>query len=160
LACVFGGILCFFYDSLRGGNVLGDGAALVSGLFYAGLFLINSFKEGDALSAVFLGQLACGLFFGPLALQEKDMSFNVLGCVLALGVLQSGLGYICLAEATKRISALKASLIGAIEPVLNPLLAAWLCQEWLSLLSLAGAGMVIGTVLVYQLISVKENERD
>ena len=57
---VFAGILCFFFEGLSTGKWLGDLLALLSGIFYAGVFMLNSFEKGDALSSVFFGQLACG----------------------------------------------------------------------------------------------------
>ena len=58
---VFAGILCFFFEGLSTGKWLGDLLALLSGIFYAGVFMLNSFEKGDALSSVFFGQLACGM---------------------------------------------------------------------------------------------------
>ena len=46
------GILFFFYDGLSTGKWLGDLLALISGIFYAGVFMLNSFENGDALSSV------------------------------------------------------------------------------------------------------------
>ena len=40
------GILCFFLDSLSAGRIVGDLIALISGLFYAGVFMLNSSKKG------------------------------------------------------------------------------------------------------------------
>ena len=45
------GILCFFFESLSSGRWLGDALALLSGVFYAGVFMLNSFEKGDALSS-------------------------------------------------------------------------------------------------------------
>ena len=68
---VFAGILCFFFEGLSTGKWLGDLLALLSGIFYAGVFMLNSFEKGDALSSVFFGQLACGIFLSPLVLRES-----------------------------------------------------------------------------------------
>jgi uncharacterized membrane protein (UPF0136 family) len=57
LLIVFAGILCFFFEGLSTGKWLGDLIALISGIFYAGVFMLNSSEKGDALSSVFLGQL-------------------------------------------------------------------------------------------------------
>ncbi|MBR3339883.1 MAG: DMT family transporter, partial [Lachnospiraceae bacterium] len=60
------GILCFFFEALSTGKWIGDLCALMSGIFYAGVFMLNSFEKGDALSSVFFGQIACGVFLSPL----------------------------------------------------------------------------------------------
>ena len=69
---VLTGILFFFFEGLSTGRWLGDFLALLSGVFYAGVFMLNSFEKGDALSSVFFGQLACGIFLSPLAVRETD----------------------------------------------------------------------------------------
>ena len=44
LAAVMAGVLCFFIDSLSVGDLAGNVVALLSGIFFAGLFVLNSFK--------------------------------------------------------------------------------------------------------------------
>lgn len=143
------GILCFFADSLHAGSMLGDGIALVSGLFYAVMFMLNSFKEGDALSSVFIGQIISFLLFGGFVFQETNFSYTALLAVFWLGAFQVGAAYIFFCLATARISALQASLIGGIEPILNPLLVAVFWHEPLSWLALTGAVIVISAVTFY-----------
>ena len=46
---VFAGILCFFFEGIASGKWLGNLFALLSGIFYAGVFMLNSFEKGDAL---------------------------------------------------------------------------------------------------------------
>ena len=84
---VFTGILCFFLEGLSTGKWLGDLLALLSGICYAGVFMLNSFKKGDAISSVFFGQLACALFLSPMVLQETDFSSPVLIAVFILGAV-------------------------------------------------------------------------
>jgi len=121
---VLAGILCFFFEGMSTGRWLGDAIALLSGVFYAGVFMLNSFEKGDALSSVFLGQLLCGIVLSPLIFKETDFSAPVLWSVFFLGAVQVGLAYIFFTYGTKYIDPLTASIINAIEPILNPLLVA------------------------------------
>ncbi len=148
---VFAGILCFFFEGLSTGRWLGDLIALLSGIFYAGVFMLNSFEKGDALSSVFFGQLLCGIFLSPLILQETDFSFGVLAAVFFLGAVQVGLAYIFFTTGTKYIDPLTASIINAIEPILNPVLVAVFYGEKLGRLSLAGAAVVLCGILYYNI---------
>lgn len=152
IAVVFLGILCFFFDSLTPKGFLGNLVALASGIFYAGVFLLNEFEKGDALSSMFLGQLASGIILGPLTLQETDFSISVILAILFLGLVQVGLAYIFFSEGTKYTHPVTASLINGIEPVLNPILVAVLFGEVLTPLSLMGAAIVILAVLIYNII--------
>lgn len=148
---VLAGILCFFFEGMSTGRWLGDAIALLSGVFYAGVFMLNSFEKGDALSSVFLGQLLCGIVLSPLILKETDFSAPVLWSVFFLGAVQVGLAYIFFTYGTKYIDPLTASIINAIEPILNPLLVALFYGEMLGPLSFIGAAIVLFGILYYNI---------
>ena len=148
---VFAGILCFFFEGLSTGKWLGDLLALLSGIFYAGVFMLNSFEKGDALSSVFFGQLACGIFLSPLVLRESVFTAPVLLAVFVLGAVQVGLAYIFFTTGTKYTDPVTASIINALEPILNPILVAVFYGEMLGRLSLVGAVIVLAGILYYNL---------
>lgn len=148
---VFGGILCFFFEGLTTGKLLGDFLALLSGIFYAGVFMLNRFEKGDALSSMFLGQLACGVFLTPLVLRETVFSPAVLAAIFVLGTVQVGLAYIFFSIGTLYTDPVTASIINAVEPILGPILVALFYGEVLGPLSLVGAAIVIGGILLYNL---------
>ena len=144
------GIGCFFFESLSSGGLVGDLFALLSGICYAGMFLINQFEEGDALSSIFFGQLACGLVFSPMVMRETAFSAQIWCCILTLGIVQVGLAYILFSFGTKYTDPVTASVINSIEPILNPVLVAVFYGERLGKLSIAGAVIVILGILFYQ----------
>ena len=148
---VLAGILCFFFEGLSTGKWLGDLLALLSGIFYAGVFMLNSFEKGDALSSVFFGQLACGVFLTPLVLQETSFSVQVLIPVILLGTVQVGIAYIFFTTGTKYTDPVTASIINALEPILNPILVAVFYGEMLGKMALVGAVIVLGGILYYNL---------
>jgi drug/metabolite transporter (DMT)-like permease len=159
LLIVFAGILCFFFEGLSTGKWLGDAIALLSGMFYAGVFMLNSFEKGDALSSVFFGQLLCGIFLSPLVLKETDFSAPVLLSVFFLGAVQVGLAYIFFTTGTKYIDPLTASIINALEPILNPVLVAVFYGEKLGTLSFIGAAIVLTGILYYNIREAMEQKR-
>ena len=148
---VFAGILCFFFEGISTGKWLGDLLALLSGIFYAGVFMLNSFEKGDALSSVFFGQLACGIFLSPLVLRESAFTAPVLLAVFVLGAVQVGLAYIFFTTGTKYTDPVTASIINALEPILNPILVAVFYGEMLGRLSLVGALIVLAGILYYNI---------
>jgi len=148
---VLAGILCFFFEGLSTGKWLGDSLALLSGVFYAVVFMLNQFPKGDALSSVFFGQLGCGIFLSPFVLRETDFSPGVLLAVFVLGAVQVGLAYIFFTTGTKYTDPVTASIINAMEPILNPVLVAVFYGEMLGKLSLVGAAIVISGILYYNL---------
>ncbi len=149
------GIVCFFLDSMSTGRWLGDALALLSGITYALVFLLNRFEKGDALSSVFFGQLFCGIFLSPLVLKETVFTPGVLTAVFVLGSVQVGIAYIFFTTGTKYTEPVTASIINAIEPILNPVLVAVFYKEVLGRFSLIGAAIVIIGILFYDVLTAK-----
>lgn len=148
---VLAGILCFFFEGLSTGKWLGDLLALISGIFYAGVFMLNQFEKGDALSSVFFGQLSCGVFLSPMVLRETVFTPDVLLAVFLLGAVQVGLAYIFFTTGTKYTDPVTASIINALEPILNPVLVAVFYGEMLGKYSLLGAVIVLAGIMYYNL---------
>ena len=155
---VLAGIVCFFFEGLSTGKLAGDVLALLSGVLFAGVFMLNEFEKGDALSSMFLGQLMCGVFLSPFVLRETDFSAPVLAAVFVLGAVQVGLAYILFSIGTAYTDPVTAAVINAIEPILNPILVAVFYGETLGKLSLAGAAVVICGVLFYNLAMSRRKE--
>lgn len=151
-AVVFLGVVCFFVESLGGGRMAGDALALLAGVAYAVVFLLNDMPEGDAVSSVFWGavmSVAIGLPFLP---EQPPLTGAALGSMLFLGAAQTGLAFLCLAIGLKTTPPVAASLISGIEPVLNPVLVAVFYGELMGPLSLLGAAVVVCGVVFYQLM--------
>lgn len=146
---VFFGILFFFFEGLSTGKWLGDFLALLSGIFYAGVFMLNNFENGDALSSVFFGQLGCGLLFAPMIMRETVFTPPVLLAVFLLGAVQVGLAYVLFTTATKYTDPVTASIINALEPILNPILVAVFYGEMLGRMSVIGAVIVLCGIIYY-----------
>ena len=146
------GIVFFFFDSLSAGHIAGDIFAVVAGIFYAGVFILNQFETGDAISSMFFGQLACGIIESPFLAGETDFSPMVILAILFLGIVQIGLAYLCFSFGTRYTSPVTAAIVTAIEPILNPILVAVFWDEVLSPLSLVGAGIVITAVVFYNVL--------
>ena len=148
-AAVFVGILCFFVDGLAAGNMLGNFVAVLSGVCYAGVFMMNSFEKSDSLSSIFLGQALSAVTCIPFVFGETDFGVTAVGGILALGIFQLALAYIFMAKGLEEVPAVTARLTTAIEPILNPLLVAVFYHEMISPLSFVGAVIVILAVVSY-----------
>ena len=148
---VLAGVCLFFVDGIQAGNWLGNLLALISGICYAGVFMMNTGKKADALSSCFLGQLAAGIILTPLCAGETDFSFPVLASVAALGIVQVGGAYILLSEGIRNTPAVSASLITGLEPIMNPAWVMLFYGETISGTALAGAIVVLCAILVYNI---------
>ena len=129
--------------------------ALLSGVFYAGVFMLNSFEKGDALSSVFLGQLMSAVLLAHLVRFETNFAAPTLIAVFVLGSVQVGLAYVFFTTGTRLTDPVTASIINALEPVLNPILVAIFYGEVLGGLSIVGAVIVIAGILVYSLLQLR-----
>lgn len=158
LACaaVAVGILLFFVDSLGSGGMAGNLVALLSGVCYALVCMLNVFPGGDPMSSVFLGHLMSAVIGLPSLMQETDFSGTSLGCILVLGVVQLGLGYLLFTKGLESTQPISASLISTIEPILNPIWVAIFYGESITGLAIAGAAVVICTVAVYNILKTKQ----
>ena len=146
---VFIGIICFFIDGLSTGNMLGNVIAVLSGIGYAGVFMMNSFEKSDSLSSIFLGQSLSAVTCVWFVFGETDFGMAAIGGIVALGVFQLALAYIFMAKGLDEVPAVTASLTTAIEPILNPLLVAVFYHETVTPLSFVGAVIVIAAIVGY-----------
>lgn len=154
-AVVFGGIVFFFMDSLSVGGGLGNLVALLSGIAYAGVFMMNDLPNGDAISSVFWGDVLSAVTGLPFLLRETDFSIVPLCSLAVLGVFQVGMAYILLTVGLKTTAPVTASLVSGIEPVLNPILVAVFYGETMSALALIGAAIVICGVVGYNVLKIR-----
>lgn len=132
-----------------GNSMAGNLFGLASGLTFAGVFLSGQMEGADALSACLLGELLAGVTGLPFLLTEPVNTAS-LGCILAMGLIQTGSAYLLLSAGLARTDPLTANLICALEPVANPLWVALLCGEIPPLRTLAGGAVVVCGVICYQ----------
>lgn len=152
-ALSFVGILFFFFDSISAGGMAGNVLALISGFFYAVVFLIKKIPGSDFESSALI---SFGLNFVigiPFYMRESDWGATNVVTIIVLGIVQIGLAYIFLNMALDKVPPVGASLISMIEPVLNPVLVAIFYGETIGAVSLVGAAIVLGSALYYNLRS-------
>ena len=83
---VLGGVLLFFVDSLSAGGMLGNILALLSGVSYAGVFMMNDMPDSDAISSVFWGDVISAVVGLPFLGYEAEFTPNVLAPLLPQGI--------------------------------------------------------------------------
>ena len=151
------GVVLFFVDGIRAGNLIGNITAVLSGVCYAGVFMMNTGENADAISSCFLGQLAAGLAMTPLCFGETDFTAQTLAAVIALGVIQVGGAYVLFSIGIKNTPPVTASLITGLEPIMNPLLVAVFYGETVSTLSIIGSVIVVCTIMVYNFLLARKD---
>lgn len=158
-AVVFLGVLCFFLESLGGGHLSGDLLALLSGVTYGGVFMLNEVPDGDPISSVFWSAVMSTLIGLPQMVQQPRLEGTALVSMLVLGVFQVGLAFVFLTVGLKTTPSITASLVTGIEPVLNPVLVAVFYHEYMGVFSVIGACIVIVGVVGYNVLKEKQQAR-
>lgn len=154
---VFTGILCFFFESLSIGGMMGNVLAVVSGFAYSLVFLMKRFPGADFESSILLSNAMSVVIAIPAYTIETESSYVIWGCIILLGMLQCGLSYVLLSKGLDYVSPIAGSLTSTIEPILNPLLVAWFYGETIGVMAVVGAILVVGAATVYNLIEAKKN---
>lgn len=121
ILCIVGMILFFVEQFSRPDNWLGIWLALLSGVVLAGLLISQKMNHTDYQpGAVFWGNILVCLLTLPHVTQVPLPTMDEHALLLLLGFGQLGLGYALFVYGQKYLPALESSLIGMLEPLLNP----------------------------------------
>jgi drug/metabolite transporter (DMT)-like permease len=147
IGAVLAGMALFFLDQLTMAGEWGNILAIASGLTMAWLaMLLRKQKQGSPIESVILGNAIAALAGIPFTLGAAPGSSASWLALLLLGVFQLGLPYILFTAAIKRVSALEASLVTVIEPILNPLWVLIVVGERPGPKAVLGGVIVLGSI--------------
>lgn len=143
-----GGIAIFFFGGLKSSHLAGNLVGILSGIFMAGMYVsVGRSEKTEKMSGIFFGQVMTALVGLPFIFVTKGtVSAVSVISVVVLGVVQIGIPYILLALATNHCPPLACSLIGALEPLLNPVWVFLFIGERPGIDALIGGMIVIGAV--------------
>ena len=155
-AIVFIGMALFFADTLSFSHLLGNILAITSGACFGMQFYLNNKEDAEAFSSTifaYMFSLTVGLivFRGLPNFQITD-AFGVCG----YGFFPMCLGGIFLALGISCTEAFTANLICMLEVILAPLWAFIFFHETISGISLIGAGMVVGGIILNLILDFKK----
>jgi len=158
VALTFLGIVLFFLDGLRAGHTPGNCVALASGLAFGLYYMsLGDCPEADRMSAVLIGHALTFLVGVPAAIATRPaVSAAALLSLLALGIFQLGIPYVLLAHASGWCPPLICALLGALEPLLNPLWVAVFDGERPGATALIGGVIVIAAVTALCIFDARE----
>lgn len=146
---ILGGMVLFFIDGFEMGHVLGNVLAILSGVSFALMVVfLRKQKQSSTWEPIFWGNVLTA-FAGLAFMTEPYPDLTGIVSLLALGIFQLGLSYILYTIAIRRVTAVEATLVPVIEPVLNPVWA------FLGLGELPGAWALVGGILVLLTVSAR-----
>ena len=142
---------------------LGNIVALASGVFFGLYFILlrhpRSLENKNPALSVFYGNIIIVFLMLPLIFNNPptQISSNDIAAILFLGIFQIGIAYVLF---TKGIAAgvrsLDASIIGFIEPLLNPIWVFMILGERPSRWAIIGGAIIIAAVIFH---TIKSNRK-
>lgn len=145
------GIALFFFDQLRPGYILGNFVAIAAGMFMAGMFMAVGELEGEQrFSGILIGQSLTFLVGLPFVIATRpEFTAVTTLSILILGVFQLGISYILYVESSKYCPPLACCLLGAAEPLLNPVWVLIFDGERPGVFALIGGVIVVVSITLW-----------
>jgi drug/metabolite transporter, DME family len=155
-----GGMSLFFVGKLEISDYQGNVAALFSGIFLGIYIMLLRHKRAAAMNStitVIYGNFLLAVVNLPSGIAAiPTMTWLDVGAVAFLGVFQIGISYILFIKGvTLGTRPLDASIIGFIEPLLNPVWVFLFIGEEPSRWALLGGVIIIATVVAHTFIQYR-----
>jgi len=161
VAVCVGGMSLFFVGKLRPQDVKGNLLALASGVCFALFFLLlrhSKARDVNRASSAIYGNLIVVLICAPafFGAARRGISAADFARISYLGIIQIGCAYLLFTLAMARgLRSLDASIVGYIEPVLNPIWVFLFIGERPAGWAILGGAIIIASVLAHLLVSAR-----
>jgi drug/metabolite transporter (DMT)-like permease len=165
VAFCIAGMSLFFVGQLRPQDVEGNLNALASGFCFAVFFLLLRHpraREVNRASSVIYGNLLLALVMLPAMVGGAEhFTVTNLAITAYLGIIQLGVAYTLLTLGVARgVKSLDASVIGYIEPVLNPVWVFLFLGERPAKWALVGGAIIIAAVASHTVWAARKKSVD
>ena len=151
VALTMAGISLFFFDQLTPGHLLGNCVAIIAGMAFALYYMsLGGATESERMSAILMAHVLTFLVSLPfLATEPPELAVEPVACIIILGVVQLGIPYVLLGRASGACPPLACSLLGAVEPLLNPVWVFIFDGEAPGMWALVGGVVVVATITAW-----------
>lgn len=153
LLAVLGGMTLFFVDKVSTEHMLGNLLALMSGVSYGGIVIFLRLQKGrSTIESLLLGHVMTAVVGLPFLFMGSMPSHGDVIRILILGVVQLGIPYALYAIAISYVTALEATLVTMIEPILNPIWVVLFYGERPSPNAMIGGTIVLTAVVIHSFL--------
>jgi len=154
---ILGVSLCFI-GQIGQGHLIGDIVAVVSGIFFAGMFIFSDgVSEQTRASGIMQGQLLTAIIGLPVLLATRPaFTAQAVGGILILGIFQIGLAYVLYSIAIQNAPLLTCSLLAVLEPLLNPVWVFLFAGENPGVWSLVGGVIVVAVITLWYVYDARQ----
>lgn len=159
--CLMLGVTLTFVGNISGGGALGNILALISALFYAGVFFFSKASDADSLESLVLGNLIY-LLIMPYCLMRPSVYATTPEqwvSTLVFAVVTGAVAWLCFSKGIQHVSAIQANFITMMEPIMAPIWTFLILKESISPLSFVGCGVVIATLVMYNMLVLKSAKK-
>jgi len=163
------GMSLFFLETPGAENRLatdiftGNVAALVSGVFFGLYFILlrhpRSLENENPALSVFYGNIIIVFLMLPFIFNNPptQISTNDVLAILFLGIFQIGIAYVLFTKGiAEGVRSLDASIIGFIEPLLNPIWVFLILGERPSRWAIFGGAIIIAAVAAHGVLGMRD----
>lgn len=154
---VLGVSLCFL-GQIGKGHLAGDIVAVVSSVFFAGMFIFSEgVSEQTRTSGIMQGHFLTALIGLPaLILTRPDFTPTTILSILVLGIFQIGIANVLYSVALKNAPLLTCSLLAVLEPLLNPVWVFLFAGENPGIWSLVGGVIVVVVITLWYVYDARK----
>jgi drug/metabolite transporter (DMT)-like permease len=147
------GMILFFFDRISLTGMWGNLAGISAGITFAWLILLlRKQKDGSPVESVILGNALTALLALPLLVRYIPTGQDWIWLVL-LGSIQTAVPYIIYSIAIRHVTALEATLVPVIEPLLNPTWAFLFLGEIPGFWAVTGGIIILSAVTLRSIVS-------
>ena len=153
---ILGVSLCFI-GQMGNGHLVGDIIAVISGMFFAAMFISSENVTDQArASGIMQGQFLTAIIGLPVLFATRPaFTAQAVTGILVLGIFQIGLAYVLYSIAIKRAPLLTCSLLAVLEPLLNPVWVFLFAGENPGVWSLVGGVIVVAVITLWYVYDAK-----
>jgi drug/metabolite transporter (DMT)-like permease len=162
IATVIGGVALFFVEQLTLDHIAGNLVALAAGIAFAvsvttirQVALTAGHGPLDPLRPILLGNILGAVLGAPFVFMSPPPGLTGWGALVALGLFQQAAAYLLYAWSMRHATALEATLMAAIEPILSPIWVALAFGERPGPWALAGGAVVLGAITARGVLGTK-----
>lgn len=130
---------------------------VAGGFFYAMVVLINKYvKDISAVDTTIVQLALVSILMLPYsavtgAFSEATVTTTGIICLIILGFIHTGIGYIVYFDAVNKLPAQTVAILSYIDPVEAVLLSAFFLREPVTIFTVMGAVMIIGAAAISEL---------
>ncbi len=157
---VFAGMVLFFIDKLQSNALLGNILAVLAGVSFAGVFLFNKMPGANPEESILLSHIINAVAGLPFVIGGITFQPSAWLAIVLLGIFQLGIAYILFSKGIRLTLPISASLIAMLETAFKSRLGVSGYRRKTGRLALFGGAVVLVTIVIYNILIVKQASKD